>query len=67
MLCFFAMYGKSGYKFLYAGFVLAMRIMTIWAYGGIKPLIEYDVVRDKLLQITNISAVFISIIFISLM
>ena len=65
MLCFFAMYGKPSYKFLYAGFVLGMRIMTIWAYGGIKPLFEFNAIRDKHLQITNISAVFISIIFIS--
>ncbi len=65
MLCFFAMYGKTVYKFMYAGFVLIVRIITIGIYGGLKPQGYISFVDDKLLQITNISAVFISIIFIS--
>ncbi len=65
MLTFFAMHAKSAYKFMYAGVVLAIRIAVIWVYGGIKPLTDITRTNDKLLQITNISAVFVSIIFIS--
>ena len=65
MLCFFALYGRTVYKFIYAGFILVLRIMTIWGFGGIKPVVSIEPMTDKLLQITNISAVFISIIFIS--
>lgn len=66
MLCFFASFGKTVYKFINAGFVLVVRIITIGVYGGLKQ--EYvSWIDDKLLQITNISAVFISIIFISYM
>ena len=65
MLCFFALHGKPLYKFMYAGFVLLIRILTIGLFGGMKPVVEIDSISDKLLQITNISAVFVSIILIS--
>ena len=65
MLCFFAVHGRPFYKFIYAGFVLLVRILTIGLFGGMKPVVEIDKVSDKLLQITNISAVFVSIILIS--
>ena len=65
MLCFFAMHGKPLYKFIYAGFVLVIRILIILLFSGTKPVVEISSICDKLLQITNISAVFISIIFIS--
>lgn len=65
MLCFFAVHGKPRFKFMLATFVLAIRIMTIGLFGGMKPLVAIDQVSDKLLQITNISAVFLSIILIS--
>ena len=67
MLCFFAMHGRNLYKFLYAGFVLAVRIIIIVLLSGIKSDVVISDINDKLLQITNISAVFISIIFISYM
>lgn len=67
MLCFFAMYTKTFVKFMHAGMVLVLRIVTIWIYGGIKPETNISRACDKMLQITNISAVFISIIFISYM
>ena len=67
MLCFFAQFGRRLYKFLNAGFVLMVRILTIWIYGGTKPVVEITSIQDKCLQITNISAVFVSIIFISYM
>ena len=63
MLCFFALHGKLVYKFLYAGSVLALRILTIGIFGS-KPIIPIGFVSDKLIQITNISAVFVSIIMI---
>ena len=67
MLCFFASHGRKLYKFLNAGFVLMVRILTIWLYGGTKPVVEISKIDDKFLQIANISAVFVSIIFISYM
>ena len=67
MLCFFAQFGRKLYKFLNAGFVLMVRILTIWIFGGTKPVVEIVPIQDKCLQITNISAVFVSIIFISYM
>ena len=65
MLTFFAMHASTLYKFAYAGIVLVIRVVVIWIYGGIKPLTNITSTDDKLLQITNISAVFCSIIFIS--
>ena len=65
MLCFFATHSRPLYKFIYAGIVLLVRILTIGIYGGIKPVVTISTFSDKCLQITNISAVFISIIFIS--
>lgn len=67
MLCFFAMHGRNLYKFIYAGFVLIVRILIIVLLSGIKSDVEISDMNDKFLQITNISAVFISIIFISYM
>ena len=67
MLCFFAMHGRNLYKFIYAGFVLVVRILIIVIFSGIKSDVAISDMNDKLLQITNISAVFISIIFISYM
>ena len=65
MLCFFAVHGKSRFKFMLAFFVLIVRIMVIGLFSGTKPVIEINSITDKLLQITNISAVFLSIILIS--
>lgn len=65
MLCFFALHLRTSIKFLYAGFVLIFRIITIGIFGGIKPALDISSTCDKLLQITNITAVFLSIIIIS--
>ena len=65
MLCFFALHLRTSIKFLCAGFVLIFRIITIGIFGGIKPALEIRRTCDKLLQITNITAVFLSIIIIS--
>jgi diguanylate cyclase (GGDEF)-like protein len=65
MLCFFALHLRTSIKFLCAGFVLLIRIITIGIFGGIKPALEISVICDKLLQVTNITAVFLSIIIIS--
>lgn len=65
LLCFFALHGRLVYKFLYSGSVLALRILTIGIFGGTKPIVPIGFVADKLIQITNISAVFVSIIMVS--
>ncbi|MBE5925179.1 MAG: GGDEF domain-containing protein [Lachnospiraceae bacterium] len=65
MLCFFAVPGKPAYKFVLASIVLVARIATIGIYGGVKPIAEIASIQDKILQISNISAVYIAIILIS--
>ena len=65
MLCFFATFAKSVYKFMYAGFILVVRIITIGIFSGVGSGVGISQTFDKLIQITNISAVFASIIFIS--
>lgn len=67
MLCFFASYNRPVIKFVNAGFVLMLRIVTITLFGGMKSDVIDTVLQDKLLQITNISAVFLEIVFISYM
>lgn len=65
MMCFFTSHGRLLYKFLYAGFILIIRILAIGLYGGMKSNAGVSGFEDKLLQITNITAVFTAIIFIS--
>ncbi len=65
MLCFFTVYDRSLYKFILSGSVLVMRILLILLFGGTKSVASISSICDKLLQITNISTVFISIIIIS--
>lgn len=67
MLCFFASYNRAVLKFINAGLVLVIRIATIGIFGGIKSVVVTEVIQDKLIQIANISAVFLEIIFISYM
>lgn len=67
MMLFFASYGRPAIKFVNAGFVLVIRIITIMLYGKMASQIEMTLLADKLMQITNISAVFLSIIFVSYM
>ena len=65
MMCFFASHGRLLYKFLYSGFILVIRILTIGIFGGMKSQAGVSALEDKVLQITNITAVFTAIIFIS--
>ena len=66
MLCFFATYSKALYKFIYAGLVLVFRGVTVILVSGIKSdLVVSGSAVDKYMQITNISAVFISIVLLS--
>ena len=67
MMLFFASYGRPAIKFVNAVFVLVIRIITIMLYGKMASQIEMTLLADKLMQITNISAVFLSIIFVSYM
>ena len=65
MLCFFASFSKSSVKFAYAFSVLIFRFILIALFGGIKSSVPIGAYADKAMQITNITAVFVSIIFIS--
>lgn len=65
MLSFFATHTKLSFKISLAAFVLLVRIVMIWVYGGAKSAIEISPATDKLLQVTNISAVYLGIIFLS--
>ena len=65
MLSFFAVLGPLRLKLSLAGGLLLLRIILIWVYGGIRPMAEIGSIFDKLMQITNIAAVFGAIIFIS--
>jgi diguanylate cyclase (GGDEF)-like protein len=65
LMCFFAAHGSRLFKFSLAFFVLLIRILTIFIYAGTKPDYPISALQDKLIQITNISAVFLAIIIIS--
>ncbi len=65
LVVFFGNYGRLALKLVYCSIVLAVRIGVILYYGGIKPLSDISWLTDKLMQITNISAVFVAIIFMS--
>ena len=65
MLSFFAVHGSTLFKFLLAGLVLLARAVTIFLFAGTKPETDIGPLTDKFLQLTNITAVFISIIMIS--
>ncbi len=65
MLSFFAVHSGAVFKFILAGLILALRIITIFIFGGMQSGIDIVSSADKLIQITNISSVFISVIFIS--
>lgn len=65
MLTFFAVLGSLQLKVGLAAGLLFLRIILIWVYGGIRPMAEIGSVFDKLMQITNIVAVFGATIFIS--
>ena len=65
MLSFFATHFRLRFKFILAGLVLSCRILTIFAFAGWEPELSLGGMSVKLIQITNISAVFIGIIVIS--
>lgn len=65
MLCFFAVHGSLGFKIILTLIVLAVRIVTIFIYSGNKPEVEISEVSGKLIQSTNITAVFLSVVIVS--
>lgn len=65
MVCFFGTYGKPVFKFITSGFVLVIRIIIIMLFGKVESLVAHSLLTDKLIQITNITAVFLAIIYIS--
>ncbi len=65
LVCFFGSYGKPVYKFITSGFVLVIRIIIIMLFGKVESIVAHSLLVDKLMQIANISAVFLAIIYIS--
>ena len=65
LVCFFGSYGKPVYKFITSGFVLVIRIIIILLFGKVESIVAHSLLVDKLMQIANISAVFLAIIYIS--
>ena len=65
MLCFFANFGSTGFKFALAGVVFMARLMVILSYSGMAANLPIDDLGNKMIQITNNSAVFLSVIIIS--
>ena len=65
MLLFFASFSRSEVKFAYSFVVLLFRFVLIAVFGGVMPPVRIAGYIDKGMQITNITAVFVSIIFIS--
>jgi diguanylate cyclase (GGDEF)-like protein len=65
MLSFFATHFRLRFKFILASTVLICRIMTIFVFAGWEPELPLGEMTVKLIQITNISSVFIGIIIIS--
>ena len=64
LLSFFATHFRLQFKFFLAFLVLICRILTIFAFAGWAPELPLGEMTVKLIQITNISAVFIGIIVI---
>lgn len=62
---FFAAHGSLGFKITLTLIVLCVRIVTIFVYSGTQPEVEIGEVSGKLIQSTNITAVFLSIVVIS--
>ncbi|MCR5735551.1 MAG: GGDEF domain-containing protein [Lachnospiraceae bacterium] len=65
MMVFFGSNEKFRYKIILSALVLLSRFVVIFMFGGTKPVDEVSWLTDKMLQVTNISAVFIAIIYIS--
>ncbi len=65
MICFFVVHGSPIFKFTLAGIVLVARCVTIFAFSGTLPDYGISELRGKMIQVSNISAVFISIIVIA--
>ena len=65
LLSFFTIHGSKGFKFTIAGLVLVARVMMIFCFGGMLPVIEISDIGNRLIQTSNISAVFVSVIAVS--
>ena len=65
MICFFAVHGSLGFKIALTVLVLLARIVTIFVYSGMTPEVTISEVTGKMIQSTNISAVFLSVVIIS--
>ena len=65
MMCFFAAHGSIGFKIILTAIVLCVRIAVIFVYSGTLPEVRISEVSGKLIQSSNITAVFLSTVIIS--
>jgi len=65
MLCFFTTHGSNSFKFTLTGLILAARICCIICFAGTPAVAYLSDMSNKLIQITNIAAVYMGIIAIS--
>ena len=65
MLCFFANFGSVGFKFALAGVVFFARLLVFMCYTDMASNLPIDDLGLKLIQITNNSGVFLSVIIVS--
>lgn len=65
MICFFAVHGSLGFKVTLTALVLVARIVTIFLYSGMSSEVNVSEFSGKLIQSTNISVVFLSVVIMS--
>ena len=65
MVCFFAAHGSLGFKIILTAIVLCVRIAAIFIYSGTLPEVKISEVSGKLIQSSNITAVFLSAVIIA--
>ena len=65
VVCFYAVHGSMGFKIALTALVLVARIITIFVYSGMPPEVSIPEVNGKLIQSSNISAVFLSVVILT--
>ena len=65
MVCFFAVHADLFFKIVLTAIVLCIRIATLFVFSGTLPETEISEVSGKLIQSSNITAVFLSAVIIS--
>ena len=65
MVCFFAAHGSLGFKIILTAIVLCVRIAAIFVYSGTLPEVKISSISGKLIQSSNITAVFLSAVILA--